>query len=265
MNIERGRATHGETTLHYTVQGSGQAIVLLPSLGRGPADFDELARLLAERGFKVIRPWPRGQAPSVGPAAASLHDYADDMAALIRREGTPHAIMAGHAFGNFVARCTATDHPELVRGVVLIAGSPGKTADGSQSIPPDILESIYASSNVALPEQERLMHLRKAFFAAGNDPRPWLGGWDPVLKAAQSVAWNATPVDEFFSAGNAPILDLQAGEDTVAPRWNASLLRDTLGERVTVQVIEGTGHALVPEAPVEVADAIAQWVATLPA
>ena len=263
MDITRHRVEQGSTTLHYAVQGSGPAAILLPSLGRGPGDFDELAGLLAERGFKAIRPWPRGLEPSRGPAAASLHDYARDIAALIHREGTPDAILAGHAFGNFVARCTAADHPELVRGVVLIAGSPGKTANGAQSIPADVLESVYASGNLDLSEEARLAHLSKAFFAPGNDPSVWLGGWYPDLKASQTLAWHATPVDAFFSAGRAPILDLQAALDTVAPRWNAGLLKETLGERVTVEVIEGAGHALVPEAPLEVADAIARWASRL--
>lgn len=263
MDITQRHIEHLGTTLHYTVQGTGQAVILLPSLGRGPADFDELAALLAGRGFKAIRPWPRGLAPSHGPAAATLHDYATDMATLIRREGMPDAILAGHAFGNFVARCTAADHPELVRGVVLIAGSPGKTADGAQSIPADVLESVYASGNPELSDEARIDHLKKAFFAPGNDPSVWLAGWYPELKASQTVAWHATPVDEFFAAGSAPILDLQAALDTVAPRWNASLLKNSLGERVTVKVIEGAGHALVPEEPERVAQAIATWAAGL--
>ena len=264
MEIKQQHVQHGQTTISYTVQGSGQAVILLPSLGRGPGDFDLLASLLAKRAMKVIRPSPRGLGESQGPSGPiTLHDFADDMAAVIRQEGTPDAVIAGHAFGNFVARTTASDHPSLVRGVVLLAGSPGKTADGQPSIPPEVLKSVYASSNLELQDDERLDHLKKAFFAPGNDPSAWLEGWYPDLKAFQTVAWGATSVDEFFAAGSVPLLDLQAELDTVAPRSNAHFLKDTLGDRVTIQVIPGAGHALIPERPQEVAEAIVEWVGRL--
>jgi pimeloyl-ACP methyl ester carboxylesterase len=264
MEIKQRHVRHGQTTIGYTVQGTGHAVLLLPSLGRGPGDFDLLAELLAERAMKVIRPWPRGLGDSRGPSdSITLHDFADDVAAVIRHEGSPDAVIAGHAFGNFVARTTASDHPSLVRGVVLLAGSPGKTPDGQPSIPPDVLKSVYASSNLELQDGERLEHLKKAFFAPGNDPSAWLQGWYPDLKAFQTVAWGATPVHEFFSAGSAPLLDLQAALDTVAPRSNAHFLKDSLGDRVTIQVIAGAGHALIPEKPQEVAEAIAKWVGCL--
>ena len=56
------------------------------------------------------------------------------------------------------------------------------------------------------------------------------------------------------------MLDLQAEDDTVAPRELAGFRRESLGERVTVQVIAKAGHALIPEQPIAVADAIATWV-----
>lgn len=261
MKITQRHVQHGQTTIYYTVQGEGDAVVLLPSLGRGPSDFDQLADLLASRALKVIRPWPRGLDRSTSPVEPiTLHDFAEDVAAVIREEGTPNAVIAGHAFGNFVARTTATDHPSLVRGVVLVAGSPGKTPNGQPSIPLDILDSVYASSDLALPDAERLEHLKIAFFAPGNDPSIWLDGWYPDLKAFQTIAWQATPVDEFFSAGSSSVLDLQAEQDTVAPRENSRMLKDALGDRVTISVIAGAGHALVPEKPQEVADAIIDWV-----
>ena len=53
----------------------------------------------------------------------TLHDFARDMAALIRHEGGGPAVMVGHAFGNWVARMTAVDYPDLVRGVVIVAAA----------------------------------------------------------------------------------------------------------------------------------------------
>lgn len=261
------RATsHDGVTVQYTVEGQGYPILILPSLGRGPADYDALAGLLVQQGFKVVRPEPRGLSSTDAPAVCgdlTLHDYARDIAAVIRQEGQPDAVIAGHALGNFIARTTAADFPQLVRGVALLAASAGKAPNGQASIPADVLESVYQSGNLALGDDERLAHLQKAFFAPGNDSSLWLSGWYPDMKAIQNAAWRATPVDDYFSAGSAPLLDLQAAQDTVAPQRFAHFLKETLGERVTVEVIQNAGHALVPEQPQAVAQALADWVRKL--
>lgn len=256
--------THETATISYTIQGEGYPILVLPSLGRGPADYDDFAIRLAARGFTVIRPSPRGLGGSHGVMEnLSLHDYANDIAAVIRQEGQLGAIIAGHALGNFVARTTAADFPELVRGVALLAASAGKAPEGKPSIPADILESVYQSGNLELSDEERLEHLQRAFFAPGNDPSVWLTGWYPDLKAVQSKAWLSTPIDDYFAAGSAPLLDLQAAQDTVAPRWLSTTLKDALGERVTVALVEGAGHALIPEQPEAVATILGDWASKL--
>ncbi len=254
----------GPTTLAYFDEGSGPALVLLPSVGRGPADFDQLTRLLAAEGLRIIRPLPRGIGASQGPMQGlNLHDLAADVAAVIEAEALAPVAVAGHAFGNFVARTLATDRPELVRGVALLAASTGKTPEGGSPFDPDVLRSVYASGDLSLPTVQRLEHLRHAFFAPGHDPSVWLEGWHPQTKAMQREAEAATPVDDFFACGSAPILDLQAAQDTVAPRHLAQFLRQSLGERVTIQVIDNAGHALVPEQPEQVCQALAAWIKRL--
>ena len=55
--------------------------------------------------------------PQPMPAERTLHDLANDIAAVIRNAGNGGpAVIVGHAFGSWVARMTAVDHPELVRG-----------------------------------------------------------------------------------------------------------------------------------------------------
>ena len=74
-------------------------------------------------GFRVLRPQPRGIGQSVAPMRdITLHDFARDIAAVIRHYGGP-AVIVGHAYGNWVARMTAVDHPQLVRGVVIAAAA----------------------------------------------------------------------------------------------------------------------------------------------
>ena len=51
---------HGDVRIEILAQGDGPLVVLLPSLGRGAQDFDWIAERLAQAGYRVLRPQPRG-------------------------------------------------------------------------------------------------------------------------------------------------------------------------------------------------------------
>jgi pimeloyl-ACP methyl ester carboxylesterase len=265
--VSRSIVEHGNVKIEVLSQGNGPAIVILPSLGRSGDDYDLVSRMLAEDGFRVLRPQPRGIGRSEGPMdGLTMHDLAADVASVIEHENAGPAIVVGHAFGNFVARQIAADHPHLVRGVVLAAASAGKVPPGSTEKPigPEMRKAIDGPSDSALTEAKRLEYLRIAFFAPGNDPRVWLGGWNTVVHHMESHAREHTPVDDYFAAGTAPILDLQAEHDPVAPRRFAGVLKSMLGDRVTIVVIPNASHALVPEQPAAVSAAIANFARQIP-
>ncbi|WP_263225625.1 alpha/beta fold hydrolase [Pseudomonas alabamensis] len=243
-------------------QGTGPIIVMLPSLGRSGRDYDQVAHYLQQDGFRVVRPEPRGIGQSKGPMERlSVHDFARDIAAVVEHEQQGPVVVVGHAWGNFPARQLAADRPDLVRGVVLAAASAGKVPPGSTEKPinAEMRQAIDGAGDLSLPEAQRLVYLRKAFFAPGNDPRVWLGGWHHDTHDAESHARNSTPVDDYFAAGKAPILDLQGEADTVAPRRFSGVLKSMLGDRVQVVVLKNAGHAMAPEQPKAMADAIATF------
>lgn len=256
----------GATRIEVVAEGTGPVIVFLPSLGRGADDYAEVARLLAADGFRVLRPQPRGIGASVGPMEKlTLHDFAADIAAVIAHERAGPVVVIGHAFGNFVGRVLATDRPELVRGLVMAAASAGKVPPGvaEKPISDAVREAIDGSGNPKYSEAQRLKYLQLAFFAPGNDPRVWLDGWYPATHDAEAAATAATPLDLWFAGGSTKILDLQAEDDTVAPRKFAGVLKAALGDRVQVVVIPHAGHALIPEQPQAVARAIAAFMRAL--
>ncbi len=253
-------ANSGQVQIEYSIVGKGPPIVLIPSIGRSADDYEQIAELLVNEGFRVVRPQPRGIGSSAGPMTGlKLQDLADDIAQVIEAERLGKVIVAGHAFGNFIARMLATCRPDLVNGVALIAASAGKSPDGGSPFDPEIIAAVYKSGDLNLTDSERLANLKLAFFAPGNDARVWLDGWYPETKAMQREAERNTSVDEFFSAGDVSILDLQALQDTVAPRKYAYFVKQELGDRVTVREIDNAGHALIAEKPVEVAREIASW------
>jgi pimeloyl-ACP methyl ester carboxylesterase len=263
---ERFRETvsSGDVRIEVIVEGSGPPVVLLPSRGRDSEDFDALAEAIAKSGFRVLRPQPRGAGQSRGPMKdLTLHDFARDTAAVIRQEGGGPAVIVGHAFGNWVARMIAADDPELVRGVVIVAAA-AKTYPAGFSGAKELSEAVRKAGDPALDEAERLNYLRAAFFAPGHDAAVWLKGWHPDVDEAQSAAGRATRQSEWWPGGTAPMLDLQAALDPFKPRTMMNEMKEEFGERVTVAVIPDASHALIPEQPAAVADAIVRWIGTLP-
>jgi pimeloyl-ACP methyl ester carboxylesterase len=249
----------GEVEIEVLAQGTGPRVVLLPSLGRGASDFDPMAERIAGAGYRVLRPQPRGIGRSRSPEPyADLRDCAADIAAVIESDGGGAALVAGHAFGNRVARMLATDRPDLVRGVCLIAANVGH----APSTPP-IREAIRNSANPTLPDDERLKALRFAFFAPGNDPRPWLKGWHPEVLAAQRIAGDRTSRQEDYAGGSAPILYLQPGHDPLAHVEDAHEFKRALGERVTVIVIDNASHAAIEEQPEAISTALVDFAGRL--
>ena len=252
--------TQGDVTIETYVEGSGPAIVMLPSTGRdGAEDFDRVAARLAEAGFKVLRPQPRGIGRSAGPMQGiSLHQLGDDVAMVIRRLGDGRAVIVGHAFGHFVARMTAVDHPKEVRGVVLAAAA--------ASTYPAVAHAPRVAGNLKLPDAERLAALELAFFAPGHDARPWLKGWYPETQRMQADSREKQGVQrsDWWSAGNAPLLELIPDSDPFKPRDKWGEMAQSYGPRVTTVVIPGASHALFPENPDVVAEAIIAWVRALP-
>jgi pimeloyl-ACP methyl ester carboxylesterase len=248
---------YADVEIDVIAEGAGPLVVLLPSRGRDSYDYDEVAEGLAQEDFRVLRPQPRGIGQSKGPMTGiTLHDFANDVAAVNRHYGGT-AVIVGHAYGNRVARMTATDHPALVRGVVIAAAA-------SKQYPPELSVAVGMSGDLSLPTEERLTHIQSTYFAPGHDASIWLDGWHPEASEAQRIGAAGTRQAEWWTTGMAPILDLQADSDPFHPIAKMNELRDELGERVSVAVIRDASHALLPEQPRAVVEAIARWIRALP-
>lgn len=247
----------GGVRIGYRVAGRGPLVVLIASTGRCAAELRPIAEALNRHGFRVARPEPRGIAPSVGPmTCVTFHDFAADFAAVVEAEraagtGRP-TIVAGHAYGTWIARMLAADRPDLVDGIVLLAA-------GARAWPPALSAAITAINDPATPPADRLAALRLGFFADGNDASEWLEGWHPEVVAAQRAARSATPQADWWASGTAPILDLMGGADPFRPTGSETELSDAFGDRVTALAIPGASHAMPAEKPEEAAAAIAVW------
>jgi pimeloyl-ACP methyl ester carboxylesterase len=264
----------GSVATHVYIDGDGDGpdVIVLPSYGRdGGADFDPFTAALVGAGYRVLRPQPRGVGGSVGPmTGVTLRDLGADIARVIARLAHGTAVVLGHAFGNFVARAVATEHPDHVSAVIIAAGS-------GKHIPREIESAPFRAGDPGLPAEERLAALKLAFFAPGHDPSAWLTGWYPrtlrmqrdAAKASGSADGGAAGADgsqvsRYWAAGAAPILQVIAEHDPFLPRDQWGLLRSELGSRVTSAIIKGASHALFPEQPDATAAAVISYLRSAP-
>lgn len=238
--------------LVYYRQGSGPAVVLLPSFARSASDFDALATGLAAAGFRTLALQPRGvDGSAFGPWAPSLKDFATDVVAVLDAEGgvRAHAVL-GHAYGNRIARVLATHYPDRLDSLILFSA-------GGETPPPDDVSAAIRKAIFGFdgPARDEAIHF--AFFADGNPvPPEWRSGWYPAAGILQTRATTAQSPASWRGGGQAKMLVLQPQEDKPAPSERSMRLAADFPARVTLRVIAGAGHALLPERPQEVLDIV---------
>ncbi len=262
--IGEGRQINGKNaTLTYSVAGKGQTIIMLPSLGRPASDFNELAQTLIQNGYRVILVEPRGMKDQTGTQneSVTLFNLADDVAEIAAEEtaADEKIVIAGHAFGNRVARAFAQSYQDKTKAVMLFA------AGGKVPLHPRTRAALVRTFYFFLPNFIRLREMRHAFFA-GDNPIPdyWIGGWNIPTSQVQRAAVDNTPPPLWWQGGEAPMLVLQPMQDAIAPYGNAQALKKEFAARVEVVKIENAGHALLPEQPDHIARAVVDFLARLP-
>lgn len=231
-------------------------VVLLASLGRGARDFDLLVDALHAAGFDARALEPVGADPFVDAAAdqPTLHDLAAAVVARLDDADLEQVHLVGHAFGQRLARCIVADHPERVATLTMLA------AGGLVAMPDDIARSLMACFDLDLPPDEHLDHVRRMFFASGNDPTAWEHGWHPRIAALQSAAVRRTDPSTWTDAVAERVLVVQGLQDACAVPENGRRFAAAHPDVVTLVEIDGAGHALLPEQPDAVAAALIDFL-----
>ncbi|MFC6336290.1 alpha/beta fold hydrolase [Pseudomonas sp. CCM 7891] len=120
-------------------QAEGEVVILLHGFPYDPRGYDEIAPVLAERGYRVLVPYLRGYGPTrfinaevmrSGQQAALAKDLLDFMDAL----AIPQATLVGYDWGGRAACIVAALWPNRVRA--LVTGDGYNIQDIAQSIKP---------------------------------------------------------------------------------------------------------------------------------
>lgn len=253
---------------YYRLEPDGAAqgtVVLLASLGRPVSDFNALAQSLVAAGWRTLAVESRGMGTWAGAGffgPATLTGYAEDVATALAHSRLPahsRVVVVGHAYGNRVARTFAVQYPARTAGVVLLA------AGDKPHLPPDIEQGLKRAALSPLPWALREEAVQRTLFAPGHAvSADWQRGWSAWAALAQSRAVRATPSTAIRDAGQAPVLVVQPAADVVAPVSQGTGLVAELGPRARLVVIPEAGHALLPEQPAAVAQAVLEFLQALP-
>lgn len=252
--MQQLRLEVGDAELECFSHGEGPAIVMLPGGSLAVGYLSDLADAVAAAGFRAVRINPRGAGGSTGPMEGlTLHDLAGDVAGVIEALDLAPAFVLGHAFGNRIARTIAADRPNLVRGVILVS------AGGKVAPRPEAQQALVTLFTPTSSEVEVLEAMKWMVGSPENASSVWerfKGDRAPAAAASQMAATKATPLQDWWSPpGETPYLVIQGTKDEAAPVENGHLLKQELGERVTVIDIPNAGHLQPLEAPRPVAEA----------
>ena len=257
--VEQGMIKLADSNIEYFSQGQGDAVVLLPGGSLTVGYMEGLAQAVAGAGFRVIRINFRGSGKSTGSGkGVTLHTLAADVAGVIEALKLGPANVAGHAFGNRVARMLAADRPELVRSVILFA------AGGKVAPKPAADRALMTIFNPKSSEAEVLEAMK---YMVGN-PADAGAVWQilkpcraPTAAGIERTAAESTPLNAWWAPpGQQKYLVLQGTDDQAAPPENGELLKQELGARVTLVPFPRAGHLMLVTEPKKAAAAMVSFL-----
>jgi len=248
-----------EAKIEIFSQGKGDVVVLLPGGSLSVDYLANLARSLDASGYRAVRINPRGAGASAGTAeGVTLHTLADDVAGVIKQLDVGPVWVAGHAFGNRVARMLAADHPEMVQGVILLA------AGGKVAPTPDAQKALATIFDSRTSEADYLDAMQ---YMVGDPADKVLAGEAlkrsraPQAGPIQRAAGMSTNLSDWWAPpGQVPFLILQGQNDQAAPAQNGQMLKTDLGDRATLVNIPSAGHLMVVTKPDVVSNEIVQFI-----
>lgn len=237
--------------LHYAVRGKENAptLVFANSLGTDFRIWEKMANDLSN-DYRLVFYDKRGHGLSEStPQPYKLSDHVNDLAALLGHLNVADAVIVGLSVGGMIAQALASDHPHLVRALVLC-----DTAHkiGTDAMWNDRINAVNANGIPSLAETIMLRWFTPDYRSPEN---PDYIGYTNML--------NRTPVDGYAgtcaavrdadltastSALNLPVLCLVGDQDGSTPpdlvREMASLIK---GSRF--EVIKDAGHIPCIEQP----------------
>lgn len=241
--------------IHYVTYGApgAPAVVLLQGLGLSSRFWFDVPDMLAEdeaRPRRILAIDNRGTGKSGRPRPPwTLGTMADDVAAVVEDAGVGDAIVVGVSMGGMIAQHVALRHPSLVRGLVLLATTPGFLA-GAPPAPASLYHLLSApfARRSTQEKMARLLLPRSKWTRAAEILRDWPAAMredptSPATLAGHLFAASTHFVAPRLSRIRCPALVVTGAEDRLIPKRNAEVLARGI-PRAELELLSDTGHGI---------------------
>ena len=257
----------GVVPANVKVEGNGPAVVLIHGFGAAMDWWDDIAPALAA-DHHLIRIDLIGHGGTEAPASGyAIERQASLVAGALDKLGVDRFTIIGHSMGGEVATALAEARPGKVERMVLIDLSPKSEATFN-------LRTLLALMPVLGEALSRLVTdaaIRKALaqgFAPGFPvPEKFVADFKQLTYTAfrtahsDSVAFReAKSLDERLAALDPapPLLVIFGSKDALISPANAKLFEKVPGAKV--EIIDGSGHSPMVEAPAKTLDLIKSFL-----
>jgi len=259
-------------TIHVVEAGTGPPVVLLHGVTLQWWVWAPIINLLADR-HRVLSWDMRGHgASSAGSRGVTLDAIADDLATVLGRLDVEDAVVVGHSMGGMALARFCTDHHRMLhhrcRGLVFLSTSAapvalGTIAGGGVGLVELVQRAAIAGMesprwNYAWPDTNlsalavRTSFGRHASGAAVDQVRRMLSEVDPRTTAEAGRAIAEHDVRDDLAHVDLPSIVVVGSADLLTPPVHArGVVAAVPGAEL--RVLDGVGHQVMQEAPVELA------------
>jgi pimeloyl-ACP methyl ester carboxylesterase len=205
------------------------------------------------------RGWGRSDSPSSG---FRLADFASDAKEVVKTLKLDRYVLVGHSMGGKVAQLIASERPEKLSGLILVAPA----MPGPMQRPPEVREGMVGIMNSAALVQQTIDNTltAKRLSAEVNAQviEDALGG-SPEAKHAWPMSTSQEDIRVRVSRIQAPTLVIAGELDKVdpVPELQAELLSRI--PHAEMKIIPATGHLSPLESPRELAEIISHFLEKL--
>lgn len=251
--------------LHSRDEGAGPVVVLLHGVGQSHTVWNEVVSGLASE-FRVIAVDLRGHGKSPNPPGSrfSFPELEGDVLQLLDEKAVDSAYVVGHSGGALLALRLALDHPERVRGLVMVCGA-AYTDTHTRSIAQRWTETYEKEG----PDAFGLRVLKDLYYPDWIEAH--LDYADQVRAAVRhqdfgpATRWSSAMAkfDEKSRVASLkiPTLIVQAMDDQVVDASHGRILRQSI-PGAQIRIFAETGHMVPLERPKETIDAVRGFVQT---